>query len=158
MRGWLPWLALAVVVGVALGIGSTGDGGPRTDAERVADVAASLRCPTCRGQSVLESDAPAADAIRSDIARRVEAGQSDAEIRDALVAAYGEDVLLNPPRSGIAGLVWVLPVAALVAAAAGLVVAFRRWRPSSAEADAGDRALVEEARRRSSGPRGPESP
>jgi hypothetical protein len=52
------------------------------------------------------------------------------------------------PSSGVAGLVWVLPVAGLVLAIAILVVAFRRWRPPpAAPASAADRLLVAEARR-----------
>jgi cytochrome c-type biogenesis protein CcmH/NrfF len=125
---WLLWPVLGVVLVVALAVGARGDGGPRTDAERVTDLTASFQCPTCRGQSVRDSNAPVASAIRSDVARRVEEGQSDDEIRSAIVQRYGEGVLLNPPSSGVAGLVWVLPVAALVAALVGLGFAFRRWR------------------------------
>ena len=42
--------------------------------------------------------------------------------------AVGDSILLTPPRDGVAGLVWVLPVLALVTAAGALTVAFRRWR------------------------------
>jgi cytochrome c-type biogenesis protein CcmH len=84
-------------------------------------------CPACSGETVADSQAPVAVNIRRQIADKVEQGRSDREIRDELAATYGERVILNPPRSGVAGLVWVLPVAGLVAAVAGLVFAFRRW-------------------------------
>ena len=100
----------------------------RTTEERVHDLASATRCPTCRSQSVAESGAPIAREIRTDIARRVEAGESDDQIRDFLVGRFGQDVLLTPPASGVAGLVWVIPVVAVVLAAAGLAVAFWRWR------------------------------
>ena len=128
MRRWLPWALLGAVLVAALAVGARTDGGPRTDEERVTDLTASFQCPTCRGQSVRDSNAPVAAAIRSDVARRVDEGQSDDEIREAVVNRYGEEVLLNPPATGVAALVWVLPVAALVAALAGLALAFRRWR------------------------------
>lgn len=86
-----------------------------------------VMCPACSGETVSNSQAPVAVNIRRQIQARVADGQTDQEIRDALSAAYGERVIMNPPKSGVAGLVWVLPVAALVAAGAGLVVAFRRW-------------------------------
>jgi cytochrome c-type biogenesis protein CcmH/NrfF len=125
---WLLWPALGAVLVAALAVGARGDGGPRTDADRVTDLTSSFQCPTCRGQSVRDSNAPVASAIRSDVARRVEEGESDDEIRDAIVQRYGDEVLLNPPSSGVAGLVWVLPVAVLVASLAGLALAFRRWQ------------------------------
>ena len=121
------WLALALVVVVALFV-ATNDRDARTDAERVDDIAASVACPACEGQSVRDSDAIASRNIKQDIERRVKAGESDGEIRDAIAAAFGKEVLLNPPAEGAASLVWVLPVVVLVVAVAGVAVAFRRWQ------------------------------
>ena len=126
MRRQLTWLALLAVVAVALVIGVT-DRSPATADERARRIGETVMCPACSGETVADSQAPVAVNIRRQIADKVEQGRSDREIRDELAATYGERVILNPPRSGVAGLVWVLPVAGLVAAAAGLVVAFRRW-------------------------------
>ncbi len=149
MRRWLPWAVLVVVVAGTLVIGSSPGGGERTTEERVESVASDFRCPTCSGQSVADSDAPAARAIREEIERRVGAGEDDSDIRAFLANRYpGSE--LTPPRSGAAGLVWVLPVAGLVVVVAALAVAFRRWRaasPEGAEPTAEDRSLVEAARR-----------
>jgi cytochrome c-type biogenesis protein CcmH/NrfF len=96
---------------------------------------------------VADSDSDAAEGVRSLIEQRIAEGASDAQIRDELAAAYGEQVLLTPGRSGVAGLVWALPVVVLVAAVAGLGLAFRRWRGGgAARATDADRALVEAAR------------
>jgi cytochrome c-type biogenesis protein CcmH len=122
----LAWAALAAVVLVALVIGVT-DRTPATDDERVRNIGRTVMYPAYSGETVADSQAPVAVNIRKQIARRVAAGESDDEIRDELAATYGDRVILNPPKSGIAGLVWVLPVAALVAAVAGLALAFRRW-------------------------------
>lgn len=127
MRRWGGWILLVVVVIGALVVG-TRPSGTKTDAERVQSIAKSVRCPTCRGQSVADSDAPAAANVRKDIERRVADGQSDDDIRSALADRFGDGILLTPPRSGVAGLVWVLPVLAVTAAAGGLTLAFRRWR------------------------------
>lgn len=127
MGRWAPWALLVVVVASALLVGTT-DRDTTTDAQRAQRIAESVRCPTCRGQSVASSDAPAAANVRTEIERRVAEGESDDQIRAALVARFGGSIQLNPPRSGVAGLVWVLPVAGLVFAGGGLVFAFRRWR------------------------------
>jgi cytochrome c-type biogenesis protein CcmH len=127
MRRWGGWILLVVVVIGALVVG-TRPSGTKTDAERVQSIAKSVRCPTCRGQSVADSDAPAAANVRKDIERRVADGQSDDDIRSALADRFGDGILLTPPRSGVAGLVWVLPVLAVTAAVGGLTLAFRRWR------------------------------
>ena len=144
MKGRLPWLVLALVLAVALAIGAQGRSGPRTQAQRVKHIASEIRCPTCRNQSAAESDAAAAKAVRDEIDRRVRAGESDGEIVAFMVSRYGSDILLKPQGSGVASLVWVLPVVAVVVALAGLAVAFRRWRAHpGVEVSAEDRELVQ---------------
>jgi cytochrome c-type biogenesis protein CcmH len=128
MRRWAPWLALVVVVVVALAVGASGSEGGTSAAARSSRLAKEVRCPTCRGLSAAESDAKAAQAVRAEIRSRVDEGQSDAEIRAFLASRYGDDILLRPQGSGAAGLVWALPVVVLVCGAAGLFVAFRRWK------------------------------
>lgn len=145
----VAWLLLPLVVVGALWVG-TREEAVETPGARADRLAAQVRCPTCRGQSVADSDAVAAEQVRTQIRARIDEGQSDDEIRAALVAAYGDEILLTPPRSGLAGLVWVLPVVALVLAAAGLAVAFLRWRAAgeARRATPDDLAAVERARQR----------
>jgi cytochrome c-type biogenesis protein CcmH len=144
-RRFLPWLLMAVLLAGAFAVATRTGSGPETPAERVERIASEVRCPTCRQLSAEESDAPAAQAVRVAIATRVARGETDAQIRAFLVDAYGRDILLKPGRSGVAGLVWALPVIAFVCAVAGLVVAFRRWRAGAAAPTADDRALVARA-------------
>lgn len=146
-RSWLPYLALLPVLVVALVVGAGRGDGRVTAEERVERISKEVRCPTCESQSVADSRAPASEAIRQEVRRRVDAGESDAAIRSFLVSRYGKDVLLEPETKGVSALVWALPVLAVAMALAGLAVAFRRWgsRPRS-EASAEDRALVEQAR------------
>jgi cytochrome c-type biogenesis protein CcmH len=125
-RKWLPWLALAVIVVVALAVGASRNTSD-SPAARTTRIAKEVRCPTCRGLSAAESDAKAAEAVRAEIRSRVDQGQSDGEIRAYLASRYGDDILLRPEGTGVTGLVWALPVVALVAGAGGLVLAFRRW-------------------------------
>lgn len=127
MRRWLPWAVMGVLLVGALSVGAQGSTDGRTVDGRVRRIAAEVRCPTCEGLSVGESDAPASRNIRDEIRRRIEAGESDGDVRAYLVSRFGKDILLKPEATGISAVVWALPVAALVCALAGLVVAFRRW-------------------------------
>jgi len=143
------WLVLALVIAGALVIASTGGrDGPVSAQARAERIGDGVRCPTCRGQAVTDSAAPAAAAIRAEIERRVQAGQSGAEVEAYLVGRYGEDILLTPPSRGVGGMVWVLPVVGTGIAAGALSVALRRSsRRSLASATDADRALVERAAR-----------
>ncbi len=147
MTRWASWLAMAVVLVVALSVGVAGQRGPRTEDERVLAVASTVRCPTCRGLSAAESDAKAAQAVREEIRSRLREGRSPDSIRAYLVSRYGQDVLLEPAGRGVAGLVWVLPVVAAAAAAGGLALVFGRWRRAGAAAvpTDDDRRMVADA-------------
>jgi cytochrome c-type biogenesis protein CcmH len=141
-QAW-AWAALVVVVATAFAIGASSGGGPRTDAERVEALSEEIACPVCQGESVAQSNAPAALNIRREIARSVDAGRSDAEIRAFLARQYGEEQLLRPRGEGLSALVWVVPVVAVVLAASGLVLVFRRWAaPEAALPSDEDRELV----------------
>ena len=97
-------------------------------------------------RSVAQSEVPASRDIRADIARRITLGESDDQIRQEMASRFGPDILLSPSHDGIVGLVWIIPILMLAAVAAGLVLAFRRWRTvaSGIVTDA-DRALIAKA-------------
>ncbi|MGI8686677.1 MAG: cytochrome c-type biogenesis protein [Acidimicrobiales bacterium] len=147
LRRWLPYLLLVPVVAVALFVGAGGgDPGPPTATRRASHIAGQVRCPTCEGLSAAESESSASVAIRQEIRRRVDAGETDEQVRAFLVGRYGRDILLTPEGSGVAGLVWALPVAGFVLGAGALVLTFRRRRTQPLRtATAEDRRLVEQA-------------
>ena len=149
IRRWGSWAVMAIVIVGALVFGTVDEGTARTIEDRANAITTELRCPTCRSQSVLESDSSQARSIKTDVVRRLQAGQTESQIKGYYVSRYGAEILLNPDSGGVAGLVWVLPVVALVLAVTGLALAFRRWRVREGVAvtDA-DRVLVERARRR----------
>lgn len=143
----LWWIVMGAIVLVALGIGVfTSNDQTATNQDRVTQIAKTVRCPVCAGESVAESNAEISKDIRLEITTRVEKGESDQQIRDELAARFGNDIILIPPKSGVGGLVWVIPVVLLVVSFAGLAVAFRRWQePLGEEATDADRALVARA-------------
>jgi cytochrome c-type biogenesis protein CcmH len=143
-------MALAAALTVALVVGSGPRQGSETVNQRVDRIAGEVRCPSCSGLSVSESDAPTAVAVRQLITDEVRAGRSDRSIESELVQKYGSGILLRPPASGVAAVVWVVPAAAGVAGVVALVVVFRRRRlrvASESTVSEEDRALVERALR-----------
>lgn len=141
----LNWGVLALVLVAALAVGARGKSGPPTEDQRVERISSVVRCPTCRGLSAAQSDAPSAEAIRDEVRRRVELGETDAQIKDYLISRYGEDILLQPRNR----VVWVLPVLGGAAGVGGLVLVLRRRRVRTArKASAADEALVAEAMKR----------
>ena len=127
IRRWGPWIALGVVVAIALGV-VLWPSGSQSSAARAQDLEAELKCPECQGLSVADSQAPTSRAIRVDIKRRIAHGQSDEQIRQAYIDTYGESILLSPQDSGVSLLVWILPVVVLAMGATGIVFALRRNR------------------------------
>ncbi len=140
------WILAAATLAIVLFVGAADTGTPRTDEERAGLLAREFACPECSGQSVAESNATAAVNVRQEIARQVDEGRTDAEIRERIRTQFGEEVLLAPPKTGFTSLVWVVPVAVAVCAFAALGLVFWRWRSPMAEGSgptADDRDLVD---------------
>jgi cytochrome c-type biogenesis protein CcmH len=143
---WWPWGVLGLVLVAALTLGALGSRGASTSLEQVSEVAQTIRCPVCDGESVAQSDADISRQIRTDIAQRLQEGQTPDQIRDYYGGKYGDSILVTPQSNGLVALVWIIPVAALVIAIAGLVVVFRRWgEHTDVSATDADRSLVEHA-------------
>jgi cytochrome c-type biogenesis protein CcmH len=127
IRRWGPWVALAVVVVIALAV-VLWPNGSQSPAARAHDLETQLKCPECQGLSVADSQAPTSRAIRADVTRRIKAGQSDEQIRQAYVDTYGQQILLTPQDSGVSLIVWILPIVVVALGATGIVYALRRNR------------------------------
>jgi cytochrome c-type biogenesis protein CcmH len=84
-----------------------------------------LTCPTCK-TTLAMSDAPVADRMRDFIRARHDAGDTKGEVREKLVAEFGEGVLAAPPAEGFNLLAWVLPIGGALVAA--LVLGLLAWR------------------------------
>jgi cytochrome c-type biogenesis protein CcmH len=116
-----------------------------TPEERVDRIAAELRCPVCQGLSVKDSTSETARQMRDLVAQRVREGRTDAEIEAEFRAAYGDWILLTPPVTSWSGLVWIAPIAVVIAGA--LIVSGRvrsRHMPASSEPTAPQIAALRE--------------
>jgi len=148
LRHWGPWIAVCVVAVGVLSIATFGTRSAPSAQDRVTTISRSVKCPVCSGESVAESNAPASQEIRRQIAEQVQQGQTDEEIRSFYAAKYGQAILLTPSASGVNALVWILPIVAFAIGIAALVIVFRRWSSMPAErATDEDRELVDAALR-----------
>jgi cytochrome c-type biogenesis protein CcmH len=76
--------------------------------------------------------------MKAFIRARIAAGDSEQEIKDALVAQFGTEVLAEPPGGGFGLLAWLLPLGAVVGGALVIALLIRTWsrrRPPPEPAD-----------------------
>ncbi len=74
------------------------------------ELALELRCPTCTGLSILQSDAPFSLAIRKAVLEQVRSNKTYPEIIDFFTARYGLWILRTPPSSGFHLIAWLVPI------------------------------------------------
>jgi cytochrome c-type biogenesis protein CcmH len=86
-----------------------------------------LMCPICEGETLAQSDAPAAHRIKAYIQRRIEQGATRSQIKDELVDQWGKRILAAPPRHGFDLLAWALPLVGLLGGAGVLGLLAWRW-------------------------------
>jgi cytochrome c-type biogenesis protein CcmH len=77
--------------------------------KRVAALADELRCLVCQNQTLAESNAPLAVDLRNQIREQLAKGASEGEVRDFMVARYGDFVLYKPPFKASTAALWVGP-------------------------------------------------
>jgi cytochrome c-type biogenesis protein CcmH len=93
---------------------------------RAADLEAELVCPVCE-TTLDQSNAPVAQRMKLYLRERIAAGDSEQEIKDALVREFGPGVLATPEKSGFGLLAWLLPLVAVVAGAVVVGLLLRAW-------------------------------
>jgi len=78
------------------------------------DVSSDLRCPTCTGLSVLDSDAPFSVQIKNEVKEQLASGKDKDAILKFFTERYGPWILRAPPKEGVHLLAWLLPFGALL--------------------------------------------
>jgi cytochrome c-type biogenesis protein CcmH len=111
---------------------------------RARHLSGELRCMVCQNESIDDSGAPLAHDLRVLVRQRIEAGDTDRQVLNYLVARYGEFVLLRPRFEWHTLLLWGLPPAALFGGMVGLFFAMRRRNSGTGEPP----ALTAEERQR----------
>jgi len=93
---------------------------------RARAISQELRCLVCQNQSIDDSNADLAHDLRVIVRERLAAGDSDQQVKDYLVARYGDFVLLDPPFRARTLILWLGPAALLALGAIVIAVVLRR--------------------------------
>ncbi len=118
---------------------------PKLEA-RARAISQELRCLVCQNELIDELEAPLAHDLRVLVRQRVEAGDSDAQVMNFIVARYGEFVLLKPRLEWRTALLWGTPPGLLLIGIVMLLIAARRRRGMPAAAATANLTAAEEAR------------
>lgn len=100
------------------------------------EVEREVMCPVC-GTLLELAEAPQAQRQKAFISRLIDEGRSKEEIKDALVAEFGQEVLALPEGSGFSLSAYVVPIVAFIVAAIALALGVYRWRRDSGPPDSG---------------------
>ena len=100
--------------------------------QRMMALAEELRCLVCQNQTLADSNADLAEDLRNEIRALIREHKSDAEIRDYVVARYGDFVLYRPPLKGTTLLLWGGPFVLLLGGFAITIIGQRRRQGNAA--------------------------
>ncbi len=78
--------------------------------KRLVKLSEELRCLVCQNQNIADSNAELAQDLRREIRGMIQAGKSDKEIIDFMVARYGDFVLYRPPVKATTIVLWAGPL------------------------------------------------
>jgi cytochrome c-type biogenesis protein CcmH len=85
-----------------------------------------LRCPTCQGMSILESDAAFSVQIKNAVKEKIREGMPKDQILQFFTERYGPWILRQPPKTGFNAIAWIFPLSLMILGP--LAVWFFVWR------------------------------
>ncbi|QDI03491.1 MULTISPECIES: cytochrome c-type biogenesis protein [Xanthomonas translucens group] len=137
-RPWLPLLALLLLAHALPAAAQAVDPLPFQDRQqelRFQRLTAQLRCLVCQNENLADSNATLARDLRHQVFAQLQAGRSDAQIKQYMVDRYSQFVLYDPPLAPSTWLLWFGPLLFLLGGAT-LVVATLRRRAAAAQVPA----------------------
>ena len=102
------------------------------DEPRFNELANELRCMVCQNQSIADSNAELARDFRNQVKEKINAGQSNEDIVDFMVARYGDYILYRPPFNIATALLWIGP---FLLVAIGFIIVIRVRKRQGIDAD-----------------------
>jgi cytochrome c-type biogenesis protein CcmH len=144
MRRALVVIGLVAAVAAAPSFAAAAE--PRAS---LTDIEDEVMCVVCGVPLELATDAPQAIQERNLIRHLIAQGLTKEQIKDRLVAEYGDEVLATPSDSGFDLAAWLVPGAAIVIAAVAIAIGLRRWRRrgEAEPAEAGPAVSEDESKR-----------
>lgn len=103
---------------------------------RYMQLSEELRCPKCQNQNLAGSDSQIAGDLRRELHRLLLEGKTDREIKDYMVARYGNFVLYKPPLQNSTLVLWGLPIFLLLVGAGAVFFITKQRRLAMADATA----------------------
>lgn len=104
----------------------------------LAEVEEEVMCTVCGVPLSMAREAPAAKRERALIQQLIAEGRTKEEIKDELVATYGDDVLMLPAKSGFDLVAWLVPLGLLLVGLlllGGLLLTWKRRGSSPGDGD-----------------------
>jgi cytochrome c-type biogenesis protein CcmH len=134
MKAWLAIFLLGSCMQCAAREALPAAGDPVLE-QRVVKLTSELRCLVCQNQSLADSHADLAIDLKNQVRAQMQAGKSDAEIREYMVARYGDFVLYDPPFKATTLLLWAGPFVLLLVGLLGLAAYMRGRRRRLSDVD-----------------------
>lgn len=126
-RVWLAWpLVLTLCSGSARALEATPNAQDPVVEARMIHISEELRCLVCQNESLASSHAELANDLREEVRGLIRQNKSDTEIKEFLIARYGDFVLYRPAVKPVTWALWFGPFALLIAAVAGAAVYLRQ--------------------------------
>lgn len=122
---------------IVLALAALAAAAPAAERASLTEIEKQVMCPVC-GTLLQLAESPQAQRERVFINRLIAAGKSEEQIKDALVAEYGTEVLALPEGSGFSLSAYLVPIIAFMIAVAALAIGVMRWRRASGSKDSGN--------------------
>lgn len=132
MKAWAALIALALFAVLVPATNATA-AEPRAS---LIEIEKEVMCPVC-GTLLQLAESPQAMREKAFVRRLIAEGKTEAQVKDALVAEYGDAVLALPKGSGFSLSAYVVPIVAFVVAAVALAFGVLRWRRAGGGSDRG---------------------
>ena len=122
---WIAFLLTFIILSTAVNVSTAAES--EEFYERFRKLSDELRCPTCQGLSVKDSEAGFSNSIKDKIRELIKNGKSDKEILVYFVERYGEWILRAPTKRGFNLVLWILPGAGILIGLFIVLFRSKRW-------------------------------
>ena len=113
------------------------------DEPRFNELANELRCMVCQNQSIADSNAELARDFRNQVKEKINQGESNEEIREYMIARYGDYILYRPPFNMATALLWTGP---FLLVAIGVFIVLRILRRPEKQVEAAPQDKEQQAK------------